>query len=777
MKRRLLSIFLCAAMLFTLAACGGESPAPTPEPTATPEPAPEVDPIELALESYGIFATELGISDDLQLLVETNIKRSVGDRSYEEKIKETVIYQDCHGSDPLVLRDQKLSYYGQDTYTEYLYSGGAVYVDGLYKAEMSYEDFYGEIYPVILVDSSLYEDISLSGSTLSFASPTAPEAWMDQGIELIDASAEVVMNSDSIESISFEAQYLQNHVTVDLSISMTPQEYDSTRDLHAEVPGSTGLKAIPNMYIPELFNRASVSLSKSDCQSLVSTNVVEIDILDFEFSSSIESHIFGSGADLALQQAELVSYRQGWTSDGWYASSSYHDGVYRYVQDGEVYEQTLPASALNTSGVIFSDLLAFRNLSDFELSYMDGYILIDFQVDPSLGHKTQETICSDLFDWPERLDDMSTDFNTVTYNGYLAFDTDTMLPTAYGTDFEGKHTVYGNGRSIRQHTVASFDLLSTSAQELATGEAPEEAEPENKATPLFYKVTGENGQTMWLLGTIHIGDERTAYLPESIYKALDQSHALALEIDPNGVQDYLNKHSDVARKLQDYIYYINGTTLSDNIAPQLYADALKLIKATGGYGYKAEESTPTVWADAIESAYMTHVGQLSSSYGVENRLIEIANSKSIEIRSIEDIGKQLTLFYKFSEDLQELILYDIVYYGRDAYAKELMDLYELWCAGDEEALREEICAPSQINFTEAALAQISEEEMAQIEAYLAEYDKALGPDRNVQMIEKAIEYLESGETVFYAVGLAHLLDETGLVDGLRAAGYTVELVG
>ena len=46
--------------------------------------------------------------------------------------------------------------------------------------------------------------------------------------------------------------------------------------------------------------------------------------------------------------------------------------------------------------------------------------------------------------------------------------------------------------------------------------------------------------------------------------------------------------------------------------------------------------------------------------------------------------------------------------------------------------------------------------------------------RNEGMLEVAIDYLESGETVFYAVGMAHLLQENGLVDTLRAAGYTVE---
>ena len=58
-----------------------------------------------------------------------------------------------------------------------------------------------------------------------------------------------------------------------------------------------------------------------------------------------------------------------------------------------------------------------------------------------------------------------------------------------------------------------------------------------------------------------------------------------------------------------------------------------------------------------------------------------------------------------------------------------------------------------------------------------EYSKALNDDRDALMLEKAKEYIASDETVFFAVGLAHLLDnETGLVKTLTEAGYTVELV-
>jgi uncharacterized protein YbaP (TraB family) len=101
------------------------------------------------------------------------------------------------------------------------------------------------------------------------------------------------------------------------------------------------------------------------------------------------------------------------------------------------------------------------------------------------------------------------------------------------------------------------------------------------------------------------------------------------------------------------------------------------------------------------------------------------------------------------------------------------ELYELWCAGDEAALREQLS-------DEVDTSELTEEELAEYEEMkplLEEYNTAISYDRNDNMLKVAIEYLESGETVFYAVGLAHLLnDVNGLVDALRAAGYTVELV-
>ena len=68
--------------------------------------------------------------------------------------------------------------------------------------------------------------------------------------------------------------------------------------------------------------------------------------------------------------------------------------------------------------------------------------------------------------------------------------------------------------------------------------------------------------------------------------------------------------------------------------------------------------------------------------------------------------------------------------------------------------------------------EMTEEELALYE----EYSKAMEWDRNAGMLDVAKGYLSSGKTVFFAVGLAHLIAEDGLVNTLRDAGYTVELV-
>ena len=158
---------------------------------------------------------------------------------------------------------------------------------------------------------------------------------------------------------------------------------------------------------------------------------------------------------------------------------------------------------------------------------------------------------------------------------------------------------------------------------------------------------------------------------------------------------------------------------------------------------------------------------------MEERLHDWAEELDKPILEVESNLFQIKMLTGFSKDLQLLMLEDAMeIHGRESW-EATMELYEQWCAGDEAVLREELS--DEVDMTDWTEEEIAEYE--EIKHLLDEYNKAMSYDRNDGMLEKAIEYLESGEVVFYAVGLAHLLNNVnGLVDTLRDAGYTVELV-
>ena len=132
-------------------------------------------------------------------------------------------------------------------------------------------------------------------------------------------------------------------------------------------------------------------------------------------------------------------------------------------------------------------------------------------------------------------------------------------------------------------------------------------------------------------------------------------------------------------------------------------------------------------------------------------------------RKPEDLAKEYVAVDKGVETLEDALA-GAMNTSIVEYYKDLMELYEMYIDADE--------AEMTAYLNDEDLSELTAEELALYE----EYTKAMETDRNKGMLEVAKQYLESDEVVFYAVGLAHLLAEDGLVNTLRDAGYTVELV-
>ena len=113
----------------------------------------------------------------------------------------------------------------------------------------------------------------------------------------------------------------------------------------------------------------------------------------------------------------------------------------------------------------------------------------------------------------------------------------------------------------------------------------------------------------------------------------------------------------------------------------------------------------------------------------------------------------------YYDEINELILKGYTE-GLDESVKALSELYSAWKSGDAEKLAE---------FSDS-----EEEGMTADEKKLYdEYNKAMLVDRNIGMVEKAEQYMNEGKNTFYVVGAMHMVGKDGIVELLKANGYTV----
>ena len=282
--------------------------------------------------------------------------------------------------------------------------------------------------------------------------------------------------------------------------------------------------------------------------------------------------------------------------------------------------------------------------------------------------------------------------------------------------------------------------------------------PEADPTPLMWKVTGEGKGTLYLLGTIHVGDERTGRVLERVKGVLSSCDALAVEFDAVAYE------ADTARATQDMarFVYTDGSTVTDHMPPNLYK-AAKLVLDRAGLGSPyLDLYNPAMWSLFVEQAAMQLYSTLQADWGMDGLLIRACYERDIPVWDLESPELQYGLMNSFSDELNCLMIRETLKAGKD-YGAQLDEMYAAWLSGDLETLTEDTAGEEEDP-------ELTEHQIALLE----DYNKKMLDDRNAGMAEKAKVYLEEGRTVFLAVGAAHMLGEAGLVQLLTDAGYTVE---
>lgn len=278
------------------------------------------------------------------------------------------------------------------------------------------------------------------------------------------------------------------------------------------------------------------------------------------------------------------------------------------------------------------------------------------------------------------------------------------------------------------------------------------------ATPLLYRVTNENGNVIWLFGSIHVGREDYYPLPENVLDAFEDADSLAVELDLLAVE----KDMKLQMKALSQLIYYDGSKIQDHIPQDLYEESVAILDSYGKNMKALESYCPAFWASMIESLMMSELGG-DVNLGIDRHLINMAYESEKEVLEIESAEFQYKMLADFDDDVQILLLESAVesYEDKEKAAEEIKMLMDSWAEGD-----------TLIEYLNA-----SDDTMTAEEAQIYEkYNQAVVTDRNLNMTEFAEDALSDGEEIFICVGAAHVVGDGAMADLLAERGYTVECI-
>ena len=787
--KKLAALLLILALTLQLFACntGGGDPAPSTEPPteSTTESTTEAPPSPGEIYEDAIAALEASDAGAYEFLITTT--RHSGNATVKDEVSRILRYTGLGTDSYEAMLDCKTTFSDASLLVcREVYTGGKMYwfipnelkEDGqeptLFSARMGAEDYQARLLPLRLLDPALYESaVAEEEGRLVFTEPTEAESWLFPAdyeyVSLTDAKGELILDSEgNFESLTYEVTYDQGFVEVEQSYTLRPAAGKAEPD--TTLPERNVPVELENMDLPYLLAYSSkLAGTMADCsKESVLTELIVTEAAGAWQVCDNRLYAWGSGEDYTAKTSFSLSVTQGEESYDYSTEETLIDGVGRYTVDGELRQEVPNVNTETFRNYVdeeFSVYLPQIQHIDFaELSEVGGYWKIRFEGNDLYSSYLADLAQYAMFEDRNLLDDMADEYITGLLEGYFYIDRDTLLPVAISLKMESYHKIDGYPYGLRLNADQTYDFGNPQVYEEITGEMFPEEEPEEKATPVFYEVTSPEGQTMYLLGTIHIGDERTAYLPQEIYDAFDASDALAVEFDLLSFDKEVEEDEERQEEVASSYYYEDGSTANQHLPIDQYEQLLEMSRICG-MTLMVDSMYPSITATQYTNRMFFGSNTLSSLQGVDRRFLTLAHERGMEVLEVESADFQMDMDSQYSDLLQKYLVLDAYETDRNSYVGHSVYLYELWCAGDEAALIEYLRddEPSE---------DATEEEILADE----EYDKYMLEDRDAGMLETAKEYLSSGKTVFFAVGLAHLLGETGLVEALREAGYTVTLV-
>jgi uncharacterized protein YbaP (TraB family) len=287
------------------------------------------------------------------------------------------------------------------------------------------------------------------------------------------------------------------------------------------------------------------------------------------------------------------------------------------------------------------------------------------------------------------------------------------------------------------------------------------------SSPLLWKAEDPNtGGTLYLFGSIHVGQEDLYPLPEAVMNAYQTSDALAVECDIVTMQKDLGT---LTQYTQAFLYEGNDN-ITNHLSPETYQKMTDFLAQYSPYGTSLalfQSYCPAFWSSLIDECILDLAG-LQSNLGLDHFFLTLALEEEKEVLEIESPAFQFQLLASVPDALQDYLIRSTIN-APEQEADSLVELYEAVKTGNETALNALLFEDTDLSQEET----LTEEERQTLQPLMEDYTKSIYTTRNAHMTKTAKTYLEEGRQVFFVVGMAHMLGKDGIVAQLSAAGYKV----
>jgi uncharacterized protein YbaP (TraB family) len=263
-----------------------------------------------------------------------------------------------------------------------------------------------------------------------------------------------------------------------------------------------------------------------------------------------------------------------------------------------------------------------------------------------------------------------------------------------------------------------------------------------KGAACVWKVSGPNGGTLYLGGSVHALKGSDYPLPSAYNHAFDASTRLVFEDDPK----------ELAAESAYFVkaaVYPKGDSLKNHVDPRTYDYVRRVFKLMGVSEEKFSRYRPWALVVFLQSPGLHG---LSNELGIEGFMLRRARANSKPVSGLESTQEHIQVFSGLTERQSEALLL-ITFIPRTDGKESWPRMVDAWRHGDAETL-------TRVTYNG-------------FRDFPAMGERLLSA-RNRNWIPKIEGYLQSGQTYFVVAGAAHMGGADGVLALLQSRGYKIE---